>query len=321
MKRIFAVCLVALLAIASQVSADVLHADTPGLTLYVRVRTADTTSVAVALTEGTGNGVGFYTVTDAALVSGGLNSAGTYSYKVFQGAPSTSANDPLRGIGQLPWSGSVELPTPANATYWAATATASTNAALFSAAQVESEANDALVAKGLDHLLSAAVVGADITDNSIIAKLASKSATADWDSFANTTDSLEALSDTVALPNAVFDNTELSPARVIRMGNRNDGTSVGEKPLRMRIGEQYKVWLDMSAVAGQNVWLDDAETPVSSSAELTVSSTVGVNRELVVLDLDAANAVAGSTYTVTVDVIPRADQIIKAKFQVQIPSD
>lgn len=61
--------------------------------------------------------------------------------------------------------------------------------------EVQSEVDDALVARGLDHLLNAAVVGADITDNSIIAKLASKSATADWDSFDNTTDSLEALAD------------------------------------------------------------------------------------------------------------------------------
>lgn len=63
------------------------------------------------------------------------------------------------------------------------------------AAQLQSEANDALVANGLDHLLAASVTGTDITDNSIIAKLVSKSATADWDSYVNTTDALEALRD------------------------------------------------------------------------------------------------------------------------------
>lgn len=63
------------------------------------------------------------------------------------------------------------------------------------AAQIQSEAEDALVAKGLDHLISASVAGADIADDSIIAKMVSKSATADWDSFTNTTDSLEALRD------------------------------------------------------------------------------------------------------------------------------
>jgi hypothetical protein len=62
-------------------------------------------------------------------------------------------------------------------------------------AEVQSEVNDGLVALGLDHLVSASVTGTDITDNSIIAKMVSKSATADWDSFVNTTDALEALRD------------------------------------------------------------------------------------------------------------------------------
>ena len=62
-------------------------------------------------------------------------------------------------------------------------------------AEVQSECNDALVAIGLDHLVSASVAGSDITDNSIVAKLVSSSATADWDDFVNTTDSLQAIRD------------------------------------------------------------------------------------------------------------------------------
>lgn len=55
--------------------------------------------------------------------------------------------------------------------------------------------NARIEAYGLDHLVSTSVVGADVADNSIIARLVSKSATADWDSFVNTTDALEAISD------------------------------------------------------------------------------------------------------------------------------
>lgn len=62
-------------------------------------------------------------------------------------------------------------------------------------AEVQSEVNDALVALGLDHLVAAAVVGADITDDSIIAMLVSASATADWDDYVNTTDALQAIRD------------------------------------------------------------------------------------------------------------------------------
>lgn len=61
--------------------------------------------------------------------------------------------------------------------------------------EVQSEVNDGLVAIGLDHLVSASVTGTDITDNSIVAKLVSSSATADWDTFVNTTDSLQAARD------------------------------------------------------------------------------------------------------------------------------
>ena len=53
----------------------------------------------------------------------------------------------------------------------------------------------AIVTYGLDHLVYTSVVGTDVADNSIIAKLASKSATADWDTFNNTTESHEALRD------------------------------------------------------------------------------------------------------------------------------
>jgi hypothetical protein len=62
-------------------------------------------------------------------------------------------------------------------------------------AEVQSECNDALVALGLDHLISASVAGSDVVDNSIIAKLVSKESTADWDDFINSTDSLQALRD------------------------------------------------------------------------------------------------------------------------------
>lgn len=52
-----------------------------------------------------------------------------------------------------------------------------------------------LAAIGLDHLLSAAVTGTDVANNSALAKLVSASATADWDDFDNTTDSLQAIRD------------------------------------------------------------------------------------------------------------------------------
>ena len=59
---------------------------------------------------------------------------------------------------------------------------------------LESEASDALIALKLDHLVAVAESD-DPVDDSIIAKMVSKEATANWSSFVNTTESLQALKD------------------------------------------------------------------------------------------------------------------------------
>ncbi len=64
-----------------------------------------------------------------------------------------------------------------------------------STAEVNTQVDTALSDIGLDHLLSAAVVGTDVTNNSVVARLVSSSATADWDSYDNTSDSLQAIRD------------------------------------------------------------------------------------------------------------------------------
>jgi len=49
----------------------------------------------------------------------------------------------------------------------------------------------------LDHLLSTSVTGTDVANNSVIAQMVSSSATADWDTFDNTTDSLQGAYDSI----------------------------------------------------------------------------------------------------------------------------
>lgn len=60
---------------------------------------------------------------------------------------------------------------------------------------VQTACDAALVAENLDHLLKVAAVAGDAVDSSIIARMASKSATPSFASFVNTTDSLEAIRD------------------------------------------------------------------------------------------------------------------------------
>ncbi len=81
-------------------------------------------------------------------------------------------------------------------------------------AEVNTEVDGSMVTYGLDHLVSASVTGTDIVDDSIIASMVSKEATADWDDFVNTTDSLQALRDNQsgatagAIADAVWDEAQ-----------------------------------------------------------------------------------------------------------------
>jgi hypothetical protein len=96
-----------------------------------------------------------------------------------------------------------------------------------STAEVNTEVDTALSDIGLDHLISASVAGADITDNSIIAQMVSKSATADWDSFDNTTDALEAIADTSAPSAAVIADAVWDEARSGHVAGGSFGEGVG----------------------------------------------------------------------------------------------
>lgn len=64
-----------------------------------------------------------------------------------------------------------------------------------SAAEVNTQADLALTDIGLDHLVFTSVIGTDVADNSIMAKIVSSAATADWDTFVNTDDSLQSISE------------------------------------------------------------------------------------------------------------------------------
>lgn len=62
-------------------------------------------------------------------------------------------------------------------------------------ADVNAEVDTALIDINLDHLLAVTAVTGDVVNNSIIARLTSKSGTPSFSSYTNTTDSLEALRD------------------------------------------------------------------------------------------------------------------------------
>lgn len=102
------------------------------------------------------------------------------------------------GFGTAPDTSSdlLVIPAPPNPTSETPNVTANTISAS-ALADVKTQVATALTDIGLDHLLSTSVAGTDVTNNSIFARLVSKSATADWDDYDNTTDSLQATQDDV----------------------------------------------------------------------------------------------------------------------------
>ena len=140
--------------------------------------------------------------------------------------------------------------------------------------EVQSEADDALVAKGLDHLVAASVVGADVTDNSIIAKMVSKTVgTADWDTFNNITDSLEGSYDSLASTQGTINSNitglnDLSAAQV----NAEVDTALGDydAPTKAELDSGLAALNDLSAAqvnAEVDTALSDYDAPTKAELD------------------------------------------------------
>ena len=88
-------------------------------------------------------------------------------------------------------------------------------------------AQSAIVENKLDHLVAVADAD-DVVDDSIIAKLASKDATADWSDYDNTTDSHEALADSLVAGFPTNEHADVEPdgGEIVTGTNEaNDGDS------------------------------------------------------------------------------------------------
>jgi hypothetical protein len=150
-----------------------------------------------------------------------------------------------------------------------------------STAQVNAEVDTALSDIGLDHLVSAAVTGTDITDDSIIAFMVSKAATADWDTFNNTTDALEAIADAASgmTPQGVRDAMKLAPSGGVPAVDSVDehlddiladtNEMQGKLPTNNIMGSSVKTDKDDE--------IDSINSTVSTNLDTTVSSRSDFN--------------------------------------------
>jgi len=118
------------------------------------------------------------------------------------------------------------------------------------AAQVQTEAEEALQAYHLDHLIASADPGGVVANSSFLAKMLSKSVTPAFSSYDNTTDSLEAVRD--------------------NMGTAQTGDSFA----RLGAPAGASVSADIADVEGK---VDDLETRVGTPSDLGSGATVAGN--------------------------------------------
>jgi len=126
-------------------------------------------------------------------------------------------------------------------------------------ASINTEADTALTDLQLDKLLTAAVIGANVTDNSVFAKLVSASATADWDNFVNTSDSLQAIRDVAPHGTAMrgTDSALLASSAPTNFGDLSITVTTG--------------LVDITQAAADKVWSSATRTLTAFSTALALS--------------------------------------------------
>jgi hypothetical protein len=122
------------------------------------------------------------------------------------------------------------------------------------------------------------------------------------------------------------DNTEIVPARVARLGRRNDGVTVAFPQLTIRNGETLPYWIDTTDIAGGR-WLRSALNSATSDPTIVAIPVdgdglqlTGVNRQYAVVWLTGAGS-AGESANITIDITPTSGETIKAKLVMKIAAD
>ena len=143
---------------------------------------------------------------------------------------------------------------------------------------MDNNVSNALNAIGLDHLVSASVAGADVTDNSIVAKLVSSSATADWDSYDNQTDSLQATQDDITTIDTVVDGIQTD------LDNGTDGLGAIKAETALIVADTNELQTDWANGGRLDLLVDQI---ISDIAALNDISTADVNAQVLdVLNTD-----------------------------------
>lgn len=179
----------------------------------------------------------------------------------------------------------------------------------------------AIVTYGLDHLVYVSVAGTDIADNSIIAKLASKSVTADWDSFVNTTDSLQAIKDggsgtsvtsfdaaALAQLSAIHTITTLGPVQSAVKLTLNQGDDYAtDDSTQLQFPNTAGSWPDLtSATITLRIYWTITSGSTTTTTTVTITGTVIIasgSSQRVDVDITRANSLLLTNKTANFDLV------------------
>lgn len=111
-------------------------------------------------------------------------------------------------------------------------------------------------------------------------------------------------------------------ARVITLGMRHDGVTIGYPIIYLRAGETATIAFDAAKLLADGDNLDDIDNALSGDIDTLTISTSGVvlKRGMMTLVVDV-DAVAGTEVEITADLVPFAGGLIKAVGTIKIAED
>jgi len=159
--------------------------------------------------------------------------------------------------------------------------------------EVRTQVDAALQAIGLNRLLSVAVTGAQVQDNSVFARLVSKEILADWDDYDNTTDSLQAIRDNQA---GGGDATEAKQDLLIAAVITNAaGADVAADIIAVKTVVDAIPTTAMRGTDNANIVVPDAAGVAATPAEVATALTDIHLDHLLAVDYDPASKPGTST--------------------------
>ena len=179
-------------------------------------------------------------------------------------------------------------------------------------AEINTEVDSGIVTYGLDHLVSVSVVGADIVDNSIVAKLVSKESTADWDDFVNTTDSLQAISDDSGGGGGGLDSEGIRDAIGLASANLDTQLSTIDSEVGVIDGIVDSILVDTSSTLDAAISVIDTNVDQIEAAVITNATGADIAADIIAIKAETANIVA-DTGELQADDIPTSLSTISTK--------